>query len=135
MIATSREVNMNQSAENYIFYAAPKRCTTLIDIVSATIGRIATLTSWYVLDLPTVGSKFTQSACHSAAQTIDRYHTVYQLLPPQSAASQNYNLRRLSWRRGVVASGVRRMNEVNARRARLVPGWVTVFWRVYHFGM
>ena len=30
------------------------------------------------------------------------------------------------WRRGVVASGVRRMNEVNARRARLVvPGWVT----------
>ena len=29
------------------------------------------------------------------------------------------------WRRGVVVSGVRRMNEVNARRARLVPGWVT----------
>jgi len=25
------------------------------------------------------------------------------------------------WRRGVVVSGVRRMNEVNARRARLVP--------------
>jgi len=39
------------------------------------------------------------------------------------------------WRRGVVVSGVRRMNEVNARRARLVPGWVTVFGRVYHFGM
>ena len=32
----------------------------------------------------------------------------------------------LYWRRGVVVSGVRRMNEVNARRARLVPGWVTV---------
>ena len=31
------------------------------------------------------------------------------------------------WRRGVVVSGVRRMNEVNARWARLVPGWVTVF--------
>ena len=29
---------------------------------------------------------------------------------------------RLGWRRGVVVSGVRRMNEVNARRARLVPG-------------
>ena len=28
----------------------------------------------------------------------------------------------LTWRRGVVVSGVRRMNEVNARRARLVPG-------------
>ena len=39
------------------------------------------------------------------------------------------------WRRGVVVSGVRRMNEVNARRARLVPGWVTVFGRVYHIGM
>ena len=39
------------------------------------------------------------------------------------------------WRHGVVVSGVRRMNEVNARRARLVLGWVTVFGRVYHLGM
>jgi len=39
------------------------------------------------------------------------------------------------WRRGMVVSGIRRMNEVNARRARLVPGWVTVFGRVYHIGM
>ena len=39
------------------------------------------------------------------------------------------------WRRGVVVSGDRRMNEVNARRARLLPGWVTVFGRVYHLGM
>jgi len=39
------------------------------------------------------------------------------------------------WRRGVVVRGVRRMNEVNARRARLVLGWVTVFGRVYHLGM
>jgi len=39
------------------------------------------------------------------------------------------------WRRGEVVSGVRRMNEVNARRARLVHGWVTVFGRVYHLGM
>jgi len=38
-------------------------------------------------------------------------------------------------RRGVVVSGVRRMNEVNAHRARLVPGWVTDFGRVYHLGM
>ena len=36
----------------------------------------------------------------------------------------------------VVVSGVCRMNEVNARlRARLVPGWVPVFGRVYHLGM
>ena len=33
------------------------------------------------------------------------------------------------WRRGVVVSGVRRMNEVNARWAWLVPGLV------YHLGM
>ena len=37
--------------------------------------------------------------------------------------------------RGAVVSGVRRMNQVNASRARLVPGWVTVFGRVYHLGM
>ena len=39
------------------------------------------------------------------------------------------------WRRGVVVSGVRRMNEVNARRARLVPGSVTVYGQVYHLGI
>jgi len=41
----------------------------------------------------------------------------------------------LSWRHGVVVSGVRRMNEVNPRRARLVSGWVTVIRLVYHLGM
>ena len=41
----------------------------------------------------------------------------------------------LGWRRGVVASVVRRMNEVTLRRARLLLGWVTVFGRVYHHGM
>ena len=34
-----------------------------------------------------------------------------------------------------MVSGVRRMNEVNARRARLVPGWVTVFRQIYHLGI
>ena len=33
-----------------------------------------------------------------------------------------------------MVSGVRLMNEVNARRARLVPGWVPVYGRVYHLG-
>ena len=41
------------------------------------------------------------------------------------------SMRIFGWRRGVVVSGVRRMNEVNARRARLVPGWVTVFGMVW----
>ena len=39
------------------------------------------------------------------------------------------------WRLGVVASVVRRMNEVTLRRARLVLGLVTVFGRVHHHGM
>jgi len=39
------------------------------------------------------------------------------------------------WRRGVVASVVRRMNEVTLRWVRLVLGWVTVFGRVYRHGM
>ena len=42
---------------------------------------------------------------------------------------------RSNWRRSIVVSGVRLMNEVNARRARLGLGWVTVFGRVYHLGM
>jgi len=37
--------------------------------------------------------------------------------------------------RGLVVGGVRRMNEVNARRARLVLGWVTVSRRVHHLGI
>jgi len=41
----------------------------------------------------------------------------------------------VGWRRGVVDGGVRRMDEVNARGARLVPGWVTVFGRVYRLSM
>jgi len=48
------------------------------------------------------------------------------------AAIDQYFIYRL---RGVVVSGVRRINEVKARRSRLVPGWVTVFGRVYHLGM
>jgi len=62
--------------------------------------------------------------------------------PPQPATSSNSisfrthgRLIQRTRRRGVVVSGVRRMNEVNARRARLVPGWVTVFERVYNLGM
>jgi len=46
------------------------------------------------------------------------------------------HLKKSSWRLGVVASVVRRMNEVTVHWARLVLGWVTVFGgRVYHHGM
>ena len=50
-------------------------------------------------------------------------------------ASELGGIVNLLWRRGVVVSGVRRVNKVNARRARLVPEWVTVLGRVYHLGM
>jgi len=46
-----------------------------------------------------------------------------------------YQLSLRRWRRGVVVSGVRRMNQVNPRRARLVLEWVTVFGRVYRLAM
>jgi len=39
------------------------------------------------------------------------------------------------WRRGVMASVVRRMNEVTVHWAQLVLGWVTIFGRVYHHGV
>ena len=53
----------------------------------------------------------------------------------QSTEGKQADESRRRRRRGVVVSGVRRMNEVNARRTRLVPGRVTVFGRVYHLGM
>jgi len=51
------------------------------------------------------------------------------------AAHQYHECDNYGWRLGVVASVVRRMNEVTIHRARLVLGWVTVFGRVYHHGM
>jgi len=54
---------------------------------------------------------------------------------PRYTCIKYVEMGRIYLRRGVVVSGVRRMNEVNARRARLVPGWVTVFGRVYYLGM
>ena len=61
---------------------------------------------------------------------------VYDAMPLSAQSQMHTELSiNLGWRRGVVVSGVRRMNEVNARRARLVPGWATVFGRVYHLGM
>jgi len=59
---------------------------------------------------------------------------VFHVLDPHCSFSQRESAPS-DRRRGVVVSGVRRMNEVNARRARLVFGWVTVFGRVHHLGM
>ena len=51
---------------------------------------------------------------------------------PSHRSCPAYHTGSANKKRGVV---VRRMDEVNARRARLVPGWVTVFGRLYHRGM
>ena len=77
------------------------------------------------------------------AQTPACYRMPASTLPvsvSQSVSAINPNVLqvivlRSGWRRGVVVSGDRRMNEVNLRRARLIPGWVTVFGRVYHLRM
>ena len=73
--------------------------------------------------------------------------TIHSILPDVQIACRTTSLHVLfclplglepslrGWRRGVVASVVRRMNEVTLRRARLVLGWVTVFGRVHHHGM
>jgi len=58
-----------------------------------------------------------------------------RVMPPRESTRMFPLLITRGWRRGVVVSGVRRMNEVNARRARLGLGWVTVFGRVYHLRM
>jgi len=36
---------------------------------------------------------------------------------------------------GIVVSGIRRMNEVNPCRARLVHGWMTVFGWLYRLSL
>jgi len=61
------------------------------------------------------------------AVAVDRCHTLaahivyYTSVDRNRAQRPNYTSL-LHWRRGVVVSGVRRMNEVNERRARLVLG-------------
>jgi len=45
-------------------------------------------------------------------------------LGPQESSPQ-IESRNDGWRRGVLVSGVRRLNEANTCRARLVLGWVT----------
>jgi len=53
--------------------------------------------------------------------------------PTHSVITHLSEMQTLGWRRGVVVSGVRRMNEVNAQ---CTSGPVsTVFGRVYHLGM
>ena len=57
---------------------------------------------------------------------------IFDLALPLSNLSERHFI---GWQLGVVASVVRRMNEVTVHWARLVLGWVTVFGRVHHHGV
>jgi len=101
---------------------------------------VETLLQKDVTDRQTDGQRtFTRLFIKYRIQTIGIHGVYTQSDSPEGSTRPAYNLGQLSeldalgrWRRGIVVSGVRRMN---ARRARLVPGWVTVFGRVYHLGM
>jgi len=86
-----------------------------------TYVRSETVTSVYGFIVETLRTKQHVSCIHVLQFHIRRFER------PQ--------FRHCRCRRGIVFSGVRRMNEVNARQAWLVPGWVTVFGRVYRLGM
>jgi len=70
-------------------------------------------------------------ATSSVRPTTNDSSELYRVLRP----THDDVYKHIGWRRGVVVSGVRRTNEVNPRRARLVPRWVTVLGRVHHLGM
>jgi len=55
---------------------------------------------------------------------------MYFCVPSNQTLATPLVLSVVSWRRRVVGSVVRRMNEVTLRQARLILGWVTVFGRV-----
>jgi len=75
-------------------------------------------------------------ACCIHPRLCQRWHTKAAEKGAAGAKQHHRNIYDHNWRRrGVVVSGVRRMNKVNARWARLVPGRVTVFEREYHLGM
>jgi len=76
----------------------------------------------------------TQTTEHRQQQAAS-YHSAYRCGPKCNFCADTAILSVCpshGWRRGVVINGVRCTNEVNARRARLVLGWVTVFGRIYH---
>ena len=78
-----------------------------------------------------------QTERRTDAQPLNTVRPVSTRCPSPSLVSVpcHFSILTLAAWRGLVVSGVRRMNEVNARRAGLLPGWVTVFGRVYHLGM
>jgi len=67
---------------------------------------------------------------HCVASFLLAYQPHHKFLPPGPSFPQDSASRDMNRAVGVVASVVRRMNEVNLRRARLVLGWEIVFGRV-----
>ena len=65
----------------------------------------------------------------------NRYGPKIGGLPPLGGGEAGSLSNTAGWRLCVVASVVRRMNEVTVHWARLLLEWVTVFGRVYHHGV
>ena len=67
--------------------------------------------------VPTVDHRRSAAEARAASCREPSYNAQDKLLDTARVVYAEHD-----WRRGVVVSGVRRINEVNARRARLVPG-------------
>ena len=80
----------------------------MLRLQAAAIDRYSIAGSWHRRQL--LNLYLQQTSCTSLLPSIDG---------TDRRAGGRYPV---GWRRGIVVSGVRRMNEVNARRARLVLG-------------
>ena len=101
---------------------------------------VCPLAESYISDSATnAGSAAEAAATRKAAKYagLERTHIFQPLLSKtctMNASAYGFlaGLWLAAWRTGYRSSS---MNEVNARRARLQLGWVTVFGRVYHIGL
>jgi len=105
-------------------------CIALLQKFSALTAENKNVSS-FAAEVQTVQFDIRSSGCrlfHTRGPATAKF-----LAPMAIRVRGTYRVQR--WRRGIVVSGVRRMNEVNPRWARLLPEWVTVYGQGYHFGM
>ena len=67
--------------------------------------------------------------------TLQSLRSIYIIQAARPTRCKYANRKAHSWWCGIVVSSVHHVNEVNALRAHLVLGWVTVFGWVYHLGI
>ena len=119
-------------------------CSTICRVIRRSSMTMKAHTYYIIFGRPPMGGSFPRplAAPLSKAIIAISYPNHFQCFTYLMAAKtslhrqeKNYVTVTLCWRRGIVVNSVRHMNKVNARRVRLVPGWVTIFVRVYHLGM